>query len=61
MSEAIDRSNVVIHPPIAWAIAFVVGLGVNWLYPLPFVTSLPRAWVGGFVFAVGFALGIWRL
>ena len=50
MSETIDRPNVVMHPPIAWALAFVVGLGVCWLYPLRFVTtSVPRAWVGGLI------------
>jgi protein-S-isoprenylcysteine O-methyltransferase Ste14 len=39
-----------------------VGLGVDWLYPLQFLqTSLPRAWVGGGVFAVGFVLAIWAV
>ena len=62
MSETIDRPNVVIHPPVAWALAFVVGLGVDWLYPLQFVpTTVPRAWVGGGVFAVGFVLAIWAM
>ena len=62
MSETTDRANVIIHPPIAWGIAFVVGLALDWLYPLPFVpTSVPRVWVGGLVFAVGFALAIWAI
>jgi len=62
MSETTDRPNVVIHPPVAWALAFVVGLGVDWLYPLQFVpTTVPRAWVGGGVFAVGFVLAIWAM
>ena len=62
MSETIDRRNVVIHPPVAWALAFVVGLGLGWLYPLRFVpTSVPRAWVGGGVFAVSFVLAIWAV
>jgi protein-S-isoprenylcysteine O-methyltransferase Ste14 len=59
ISETTDSANVVIHPPIAWGIAFVVGLAVDWLYPLPLVpASVPRVWVGGLVFAVGFALAI---
>ena len=59
MSETVDTSNVVIRPPIAWALAIVAGLGLGWLYPLQFApTSIPRAWVGSGVFAVGFALAI---
>ena len=62
MSETIDKPNVVIHPPVAWALAFVVGIGVDWLFPLRFVpTSVPRVWVGGGVFAVGFALAVWAV
>jgi hypothetical protein len=46
MSKTIDRPNVVIHPPIAWAFALVAGLGVDWLYPLLLVpTTVPRVWV----------------
>jgi hypothetical protein len=62
MSETVDRSNVVIQPPIAWALAIVGGLGLGWLYPMQFVpASIPRAWIGGGVFAVGFALAIWAI
>jgi protein-S-isoprenylcysteine O-methyltransferase Ste14 len=62
MSETFDRPNVVIHPPIAWALAFVVGLAVGWLYPLRFVpTSVSRAWIGGGVFAIGLVLAIWAI
>ena len=62
MNETIDRSNVVIHPPVAWALAFVAGLGVDWFYPLQFVPmAVPRAWVGGGVFAVGFAIAVWAI
>jgi protein-S-isoprenylcysteine O-methyltransferase Ste14 len=62
MSESIDNPNVVIPPPIAWALAIVAGLGLGWLYPLRFVAaSIPNAWVGGGLFAVGFALAIWAI
>ena len=62
MAETVDRPNVVIPPPIAWALAILAGLGVGWLYPLQFVpTSIPRAWVGGGVFALGLALAIWAM
>jgi protein-S-isoprenylcysteine O-methyltransferase Ste14 len=62
MSETKDNANVLIHPPIAWAIAFLIGLGLNWLHPLPFVpASIPHGWVGGAVIALGVALGLWAV
>lgn len=60
MNKAIDRSGAIIRPPIALLIAFVAGLALDWLRPLPFVpASIPRVWVGVLLFAVGFALLIW--
>ncbi|MEX2128976.1 MAG: isoprenylcysteine carboxylmethyltransferase family protein [Xanthobacteraceae bacterium] len=57
-----DNANAVIRPPIAWAFAFAIGLGLDWLYPLPFVpVSVPNVWAGGAVFAVGLALAIWAI
>jgi protein-S-isoprenylcysteine O-methyltransferase Ste14 len=57
-----DNSNAVVRPPIAWALAFAAGLGLDWLYPLPFVpASIPGRWVGGIVFAAAFALAIWAI
>lgn len=64
MSEASgdfpDRSGAPVRPPIAWALAVVVGLGLDWLYPLPFVPApVPAAWLGCIVFLAGLALLIW--
>jgi protein-S-isoprenylcysteine O-methyltransferase Ste14 len=54
-----DNSNAVVRPPLAWALAVVVGLGLDWLYPLPFVpASLPARWIGIIIFAAAFALAI---
>jgi protein-S-isoprenylcysteine O-methyltransferase Ste14 len=62
MSQDTDHSNAVIHPPIAWALAFVAGLGLDWLYPLPFVpAAVSGAWAGGAIFAIGFAFAIWAI
>jgi protein-S-isoprenylcysteine O-methyltransferase Ste14 len=59
MADATDNSNVIVHPPIAWGLAFVAGLGLGWIYPLAFLpTGVPGVWVGGGVFAVGFVLAI---
>jgi len=62
MSERADSANALVRPPIAWAIAFVAGLGADWHYPLPFMPeSVARAWLGSAVFAFGFALAIWAI
>ena len=62
MSESADTSNAIIRPPIAWAIAILAAIGVDWLYPLRFVpASVPRIWVGSGVFAVALALAIWAV
>jgi protein-S-isoprenylcysteine O-methyltransferase Ste14 len=54
-----DNSNAIVRPPLAWALAAVVGLGLDWIYPLPFVpASLPARWIGIIVFAAAFALAI---
>ena len=62
MDKATDTSNAIIRPPVAWALAFVAGLGLDWLYPLPFVPAfMPTAFVGGAIFAIGFVLAIWAI
>lgn len=60
MNENSDSANVLIPPPIAWAIAFVIGLGLGWLHPLPFLPpALPHVVAGIVVFAAGILLVIW--
>src|ERR1700733_15145795 len=62
MAETIDRPNVLIPPPIPWALAILAGLVAGWLYPLQFVpASIPRAWLGGGLFALGVALAVWAI
>jgi len=62
LTETRDSSNAIVRPPIAWALAFVTGLGVDWLYPLRWVpATVPSAWIGAAVFAVAFALAIWAI
>jgi protein-S-isoprenylcysteine O-methyltransferase Ste14 len=62
MAESVDRPNVVIPPPIAWALAIVAGLGVGRLYPLPFIPAIiPHVWVGVVVFALAVALAVWAM
>jgi protein-S-isoprenylcysteine O-methyltransferase Ste14 len=60
--EPKDSSNAIVRPPIAWALAFAAGLGLNWLYPLPWIpAALPNVWIGAAVFAAAFALAIWAI
>jgi protein-S-isoprenylcysteine O-methyltransferase Ste14 len=62
METARDNSNAIIRPPIAWALAFVAGVGLDWLYPMPFLpASVPTAWIGGAIFALGFVLAAWAI
>jgi protein-S-isoprenylcysteine O-methyltransferase Ste14 len=62
MNEATDNSHALVRPPIAWALAILVGLGLNWLYPLPFLpASVPRVWIGAALFVAAFAFAIWAI
>jgi len=59
MVDVKDHSNAIIHPPLAWGLAFVIGLGLDWIYPFPYLPSqVPGVWVGGGIFAAGFVLAI---
>jgi protein-S-isoprenylcysteine O-methyltransferase Ste14 len=61
-TETTDRSNAVIRPPIAWALAFAAGLAIDQLYPLRWIPATwSTVWIGVIVFAAGFALAIWAI
>jgi protein-S-isoprenylcysteine O-methyltransferase Ste14 len=62
MSDAADNSNALVRPPIALMLAFVGGLGIDWLYPLRFVPGdISGDWAGAAVFAAGLALALWAI
>jgi protein-S-isoprenylcysteine O-methyltransferase Ste14 len=62
LTEPQDKSNAIVRPPIAWALAFAAGLGLDWLYPLSWVpAALPNVWIGAVVFAAAFALAVWAI
>src|SRR5262249_26771127 len=62
MADTTDTANVIIRPPIAWAVAVVAGLALNWLMPLPFVpAAVPAGWLGAMVFALALALVVWAI
>jgi protein-S-isoprenylcysteine O-methyltransferase Ste14 len=59
MDDTADTANVIIHPPIAWALAIIVGLSLDRLVPLPFMpAALPAHWIGAVVFLLAIALGV---
>src|SRR6266852_8989499 len=62
MADAADTSNVIVRPPIAWALAVLAGLALNWLMPLPFLPAVVSAgWLGAIVFALALALVAWAI
>jgi len=62
MSDTADTANVIIRPPIAWALAVLAALALQWLMPLPFMpAAAPAGWVGGAVFAIALALAAWAI
>jgi protein-S-isoprenylcysteine O-methyltransferase Ste14 len=62
MADTTDTANVIVRPPIAWAVAVLAGLALNWLMPLPFVpAAVPAGWLGAMAFAVALALLAWAI
>ena len=58
----VDTAQVLVRPPLAWAIGAVVGIALGWLIPLRFVpATVPAAWLGGIVFALALALFAWAV
>jgi protein-S-isoprenylcysteine O-methyltransferase Ste14 len=62
MNDTADTAQVIIRPPLAWGIAVIAGLAVNWLLPLPFLPAeLPTGWLGAIVFVLALALFAWAI
>jgi hypothetical protein len=63
MADATDTANVIVRPPIGWAVAVFAGLALNWLLPLPFIpAAVPAGGLGTMVFALALAAaipGVW--
>jgi protein-S-isoprenylcysteine O-methyltransferase Ste14 len=62
MADTADTAQVIIRPPLAWALAVVAGLALNWLVPWPFLPAdLPAGWLGAMVFVLALALFAWAI
>jgi protein-S-isoprenylcysteine O-methyltransferase Ste14 len=62
MNDTADTAQVIIRPPLAWGLAVIAGLALNWLVPLPFLpVDLPAGWLGAMVFILALALVAWAI
>jgi protein-S-isoprenylcysteine O-methyltransferase Ste14 len=62
MDNTADTAQVIIRPPLAWGLAVIAGLALNWLVPLPFLPAdLPAGWLGAIVFVLALALFAWAV
>jgi protein-S-isoprenylcysteine O-methyltransferase Ste14 len=62
MSDTAATAQVVIRPPLAWALAAVAAFALDWLMPLPFLpAAVPAGWLGGAMFVVALALFAWAI
>ena len=62
MDNRADTAPVITRPPLAWGLAVIGGLALNWLVPLPFLpVDLPAGWLGAIVFVLALALFAWAI
>ena len=62
MDNRADTAQVIIRPPLAWGLAVIAGLALNWLVPLPFLPAdLPAGWLGTMVFVLALAVVAWAI
>ena len=51
-----------VRPPLAWGLAVIAGLALDWLVPLPFLpANLPVGSFGAMVFVLALALFAWAI
>ena len=57
-----DTAQVMVRPPLAWALAVIAGLALDWLVPLRFLPAhLPAGWPGATIFILALALFAWAI
>jgi len=66
MNDTAATAQVIIRPPLAWALAVIAGLALDRLVPLPFLPAdLPAGWpgstLGALVFVLALALAAWAI
>jgi protein-S-isoprenylcysteine O-methyltransferase Ste14 len=62
MSENAQTAQVLVRPPIAWAVAVIAGFVLDWLASLPFVPEdWPAGLLGAVIFVLALALAVWAI
>jgi protein-S-isoprenylcysteine O-methyltransferase Ste14 len=62
MDDTADTARVIVRPPLAWGLAVIAGLALNWVVPLPFLPAgLPGGWLGAMLFILALALVAWAI
>jgi len=62
MDHTADTAQVIIRPPVAWGLAIIAGLALNWLVPLSFLPAdLPAGLLGAIGFVLALALFAWAI
>ena len=62
MNDTPETAQVLIRPPLAWALAVIAGLVLDWLAPLPFLPDdWPAGLLGAVVFVLALVLAIWAI
>ena len=62
MNDPAATAQVVIRPPLAWALAVMAAFALDRLMPLPFMpAAVPAGWLGGAVVVVALALFAWAI
>src|SRR5262249_18244062 len=62
MYDSTDAARVIIRPPLAWGLAVIVGLALDWLVPLTLrPADLPAGGLGAMVFVLALALFAWAI
>jgi protein-S-isoprenylcysteine O-methyltransferase Ste14 len=59
MSSSDPRSRL--FPPVFMIAGVLIGIGLQALRPLPFVSRTAGHWIGGFLIGAALALGVWAV
>jgi len=62
MSATADTAQVMVRPPLMWALAAVIGIALGWLAPWSFMpAALPAIWLGAALIVLAVALFVWAI
>ena len=62
MDDTADTARVIVRPPLAWGLAVIAGLALDWFVPLRFLPAgLPARVIGVIVFVVALVLFAWAI